>query len=93
MMRFPKRKAWRSREHLDWVKSLPCCICGRPADESHHIIGVGHYGGMGTKASDALTAPVCREHHDEIHRDANLWPDQFQWVMETLALWREEQDG
>jgi hypothetical protein len=79
-----KAKAWRSKKYLAWVKTLPCCICGAPADDAHHIIGVGHYGGMGTKAPDSLTMPVCRGHHGEIHRDPNLWPDQFQWVMETL---------
>ena len=76
---------WRSRKYLDWVKTLPCVICGARADDPHHITGIGHLGGMGTKAPDQFVMPVCRPHHDEIHRDPNLWPDQWEWVARTLA--------
>lgn len=90
-MMFAKQKPWRSKKYLTWlVKNLPCCVCGARADHAHHIIGVGHYGGMGTKAPDSLAMPVCCRHHDEIHRDPNIWPDQFQWVMETLQKALEE---
>jgi len=90
MMAFPKNKAWRSKEYLAWVREQPCCVCGRPADDAHHLIGVGHMGGVGTKAPDSMAMPVCRAHHDEIHRDPNLWPDQWEWVARTLAKALEE---
>lgn len=79
-----KQKAWRSKRYLQWVRSLPCCMCGAPAEDAHHLIGVGGMGGMGTKAPDSMSMPVCRRHHDEIHRDPNLWPDQFEWALKTV---------
>ena len=52
-----KIKTARNRKYLDWVKTLPSCISGRPADDPHHIIGRGE-GGMGTKASDYFAIPL-----------------------------------
>lgn len=54
------------------VKTQPCCVCGQQADDPHHIIGHG-MGGMGTKAHDLFTIPLCRQHHDELHHDPKLW--------------------
>ncbi len=31
------------------------------------------WGGMGTKAHDLFTIPLCRIHHDELHRDPKQW--------------------
>ena len=81
----PKNKAWRSRQYLAWVRNLPCCVCGRPADEAHHVTGVGHMGGTGTKAPDWAVMPICRKHHDELHRDPNLWPDQWEMIVRTIG--------
>ena len=85
-----KRKTWRSRRYLDWVKSQPCCVCGAPADDPHHLTGIGKLGGMGTKAPDWAVMPVCRRHHDELHRDPNLWPDQWEYVARTMGRAIEE---
>ena len=81
----PKNKAWRSPKYLAWVRTLPCCICGRPAGEAHHIKGIGHMSGIGIKASDAMTMPLCREHHSEMHQDMNMQPDQFEYICRTLG--------
>jgi len=67
-----KVKQFRSKKYLVWVKSLPCSICGAPADDAHHLIGVGNMGGMGTKASDVLVMPLCRGCHTELHREPDL---------------------
>jgi hypothetical protein len=40
---------------------------------------------MGTKAPDWAVMPVCRRHHDELHRDPNLWPDQWEYIARTLG--------
>lgn len=64
----PKRTRWESTKYLKWVKTQPCACCGQSADDPHHLIGWGQ-GGMGTKAHDILTIPLCRQHHDELHRD------------------------
>ncbi|CAI1880921.1 DUF968 domain-containing protein [Serratia fonticola] len=71
-MKIPKRHRWVNPKYLQWVKSQPCVCCGARADDPHHIIGHGQ-GGMGTKAHDLLTIPLCRLHHDDLHRDMSRW--------------------
>lgn len=71
-MKIPKRHRWVNPRYLQWVKSQPCVCCGARADDPHHIIGHGQ-GGMGTKAHDLLTIPLCRQHHDDLHRDMSRW--------------------
>jgi len=71
-MKIPKRHRWVNPKYLQWVKSQPCVCCGARADDPHHIIGHGQ-GGMGTKAHDLLTIPLCRQHHDDLHRDMSRW--------------------
>ena len=81
-------KPIRSKAYLTWVKSLPCCGCGAPADDAHHAINVGLGGGMGTKASDILSLPVCRGCHDKIHKDVKAWEtengSQYKHICLTL---------
>ncbi|CQH50046.1 MULTISPECIES: DUF968 domain-containing protein [Yersinia] len=71
-MRIPKRQRWESKKWLKWVKSQQCCGCGSSADDPHHIIGHGQ-GGMGTKAHDLFTIPLCRLCHDALHADMRVW--------------------
>ncbi|WP_425299735.1 DUF968 domain-containing protein [Providencia rettgeri] len=71
-MKKPKLQRWESEKYLKWVKSQPCCICNSIAHDAHHLIGHGQ-GGMGTKAHDLFTIPLCRVHHSELHKDPNGW--------------------
>ncbi|WP_145585202.1 DUF968 domain-containing protein [Yersinia intermedia] len=71
-MRIPKRYRWESARWLKWVKSQQCCGCGSSADDPHHIIGHGQ-GGMGTKAHDLFSIPLCRACHDALHADMRVW--------------------
>jgi Protein of unknown function (DUF968) len=71
-MRIPKRYRWESAKWLKWVKSQQCCGCGSSADDPHHIIGHGQ-GGMGTKAHDLFSIPLCRACHDALHADMRAW--------------------
>ncbi|WP_145494382.1 DUF968 domain-containing protein [Yersinia bercovieri] len=71
-MRIPKRHRWENKKWLKWVKSQQCCGCGSSADDPHHIIGHGQ-GGMGTKAHDLFTIPLCRLCHDALHADMHTW--------------------
>jgi len=50
------------KKYIKFVRSLPCCVCGNPESVPHHLIGYG-FGGMGTKAPDYLTMPLCTDHH------------------------------
>lgn len=70
--KLPKRDRWESKTYIQWVKSQACVIRGVKADDAHHIIGHGQ-GGMGTKAHDLFTIPLCREEHDALHRDPSRW--------------------
>lgn len=67
-MRRPKRIRWENPKFLKWVKTQPCEGCGSPADDPHHLIGWGQ-GGMGTKAHDLFSIPLCRICHTELHND------------------------
>jgi len=61
--------------HMAWVKTLPCCVCGRagPSD-AHHVIH-DRYGTR--RASDWEVVPLCREHHlggtSAIHTGKETW--------------------
>jgi hypothetical protein len=76
---------WRSARYLKFVRSLPCVLTGMPADEAHHLIGVGGLGGMGIKAPDWAVMPVTTAAHREIHENPELWPEQWRWVAETMG--------
>ncbi|WP_243421483.1 DUF968 domain-containing protein [Morganella morganii] len=82
-MRIPKLKRWECQKYLQWVKSQPCCVCGQQADDPHHIIGHGT-GGTGTKTHDIFTIPLCRIHHDELHRDPAAWEAKHGSQLELL---------
>jgi hypothetical protein len=58
-------KPARSKQHLAFVRSLPCCVSGRTYGvEAAHI---GHRG-MGQKCSDFETIPLNKLYHREQHR-------------------------
>jgi hypothetical protein len=64
---FPKPKRVQDKKYLEWMR-LHLCLVERNfictgQTVAHHI----STGGMGTKCSDYETAPLCHEHHREIH--------------------------
>ena len=68
VIRKPVRE--RDREHLKFVISQPCLVCGRTPSDAHHI-KFPEQGAMGRKVSDRFTVPICRLHHRELHRRGN----------------------
>lgn len=53
--------------HLAFIRSLPCCRCGRSPSQAAHVrMGTG--GGMGMKPDDRYTVPLCADHHREQHQ-------------------------
>ena len=46
--------------HLRRVKELECVVCGLSPCDAHHI---RERKGMGQKAHDMETIPLCKEHH------------------------------
>jgi hypothetical protein len=70
-----------NRNHLSFIRRLPCIVCGtRVRIEAAHIrMGNPLYGkpqaGMGEKPSDQFVLPLCMRHHDEQHamNEAQFW--------------------
>lgn len=70
----PKLSRQRSPAHLAHVRQEPCLICGRSPVDAHHLRFVQPRA-MTKKVSDEFTVPLCRRHHDLLHRD----PDELGW--------------
>jgi hypothetical protein len=70
----PDRKP-RQRDHdyLDYIRSMPCCICGDDVSvEAHHprvgsINGDKQQDGTAQRAADMWALPLCGRHHRELH--------------------------
>jgi hypothetical protein len=45
--------------HLDYVRSLPCLVCGRGPVDAHHVRT-----GLASK-NDRRSVPLCRFHHQD----------------------------
>jgi hypothetical protein len=43
-----------------------CAICGKPAEDEHHLIGRGH---AFVQLDPTLTADVCHDDHELLHDD------------------------
>lgn len=83
-------KPYRNEFYLKWVRSLPCVMCGSPADDAHHVVGLHlNITGMGTKPGDEWVMPVTRGCHNAIHGDPSLQQLQPEWLEYTwrMALW------
>lgn len=73
----------RDEKHLAWIRTLRCCICGKPGPDAAHIRaasalhGKRETGGQ-EKPSDKWCVPLCREHHDAQHKTNELlwWASQ-----------------
>jgi hypothetical protein len=60
----------RSKAHLAFVAAQPCLICQRTPCDAHHL-KFAQPRALGRKVSDEFTVPLCRDHHDELHRHGN----------------------
>ena len=60
----------RSKAHLLFVGAQPCLICRRAPSDAHHL-KFAQTRGLGIKVSDEFTVPLCRVHHQELHRHGN----------------------
>ncbi len=69
---FPLAKATRHRSkvHLVFVAAQPCVICQRTPCDAHHI-KFAQPKALGRKVSDEFTVPLCRQHHNDLHRHGN----------------------
>ncbi len=83
----PKPMHWECADYLRYVKAQACVVCGKQADDPHHLIGHGQ-GKMGGKAHDLFVIPLCRQDHNELHRNAAVWESkhgsQISHVIKTI---------
>ncbi len=88
----PLRKETRRRNkpHLAFVSSQPCLVCRRSPCDAHHL-KFAQPRSLGRKVSDEFTVPLCREHHQELHRHGNeraWWANlQIDALKEAKELW------
>lgn len=76
---------FRSPAYLAFVRSLPCCVCGSPANAAHHLKGIWHASGAGLKASDALSMPICDGPGDTCHRRIHSEP-HLKWQQPIFLI-------
>jgi hypothetical protein len=81
----------RDRDHLRFVASQPCLVCGRTPSDAHHL-RFAEPRAMGRKVSDRFAVPICRLHHRELHRRGNerdWWQSQgIDPLVIAADLWR-----
>lgn len=96
VLAFPEPRRVRNKEHLKFVSSHPCLICGRQPSDAHHI-RYAKLRALGRKVSDEFTVPVCRTHHREIHRHGNqaIWCDRQRLdpLKAAADLWQQTRTG
>ena len=55
----------RDSKRLAAIRKLPCVVCGSSPVDAAHSNQSAHNKGLGIKASDEFTIPLCRQHHIE----------------------------
>ncbi len=90
-----------NRNHLAFVRRLPCVVCltRRNVEAAHVRMGNPLYGkrqaGMGEKPNDAFSLPLCAAHHDEQHsmNEGEFWKLlEIDPLMLALALFNSSGD-
>ena len=84
----------RSKEHLRYVASQPCVICGRSPSYAHHV-RYAQRRGLGIKVSDEFTVPLCATHHQQLHnttKEREWWQERkVDPLIIARALWQQSQ--
>jgi hypothetical protein len=85
----PPRK--RNKAHLAFVRSQPCLVCKQNPTDAHHL-KFAQPTALGRKVSDEFTVPLCRAHHEALHRHGNeraWWANlQISPLSVATELWR-----
>lgn len=74
---FPKESPRkRSKAHLAFIRAQPCLVCKQFPSDAHHL-KFAQPRTLGRKVSDEFTVPLCRSHHQALHRHGN---EKAWWV-------------
>jgi len=73
----------KSPAYLDYIRSLPCVICGdsTTVEAAHIRMGARRAGkrptGMGEKSDDRWALPLCGKHHrlQHMHYERYFWSE------------------
>jgi hypothetical protein len=88
----PKRI--RCKDHLRYVATQPCVICGRSPSHPHHV-RYAQSRGIGLKVSDEFVVPLCAIHHRQLHqttKEREWWQARrMDPLIIAAELWRESQ--
>ena len=95
VLTFGEPKRIRCKEHLRFVASQPCLICGRAPSHAHHIRHA-QTRGLSLKVSDEFTVPLCAIHHNHIHttgREREWWQERSVDPLTVAAdLWQKSRE-
>ena len=67
-----KPQTYRNSKYMQFIRELPCCVCGRMPSDPHHFKEKGK-GGLGLKSSDLQCIPLCRGHHQSGESPGMSW--------------------
>ncbi|PJG55639.1 single-stranded DNA-binding protein [Bradyrhizobium forestalis] len=68
---FPKEPPRRrSKDHLAFIRGQGCLVCQKTPADAHHL-KFAQPRTLGRKVSDEFTVPLCRSHHQSLHRHGN----------------------
>jgi hypothetical protein len=90
---FPKEPPRRrSKDHLAFVRSQACLVCQKTPVDAHHL-KFAQARTLARKVSDEFTVPLCRSHHQALHRHGNekAWWANLQ--ISPLPIAKELWDG
>ena len=92
---FSEPKRIRCKEHLRFVASQPCLICGRSPSHAHHV-RYAQSRGLSLKVSDEFTVPLCAIHHHHIHttgKEREWWQERnIDPLKVASSLWQQSRE-
>jgi hypothetical protein len=86
----------RDKDHLRYVASQPCILCGRMPSHAHHL-RFAQPKAFGRKVSDEWTVPLCSTHHRALHSVGNekeWWAEKgIDPTAHAVRLWWDTRHG
>ncbi|MEO4040787.1 Rad52/Rad22 family DNA repair protein [Hoeflea sp. CAU 1731] len=89
---FGEPKRIRDPDHLKFVATHRCIVCGRNRTQAHHLT-FAQPNALGRKVSDEFVVPLCSTHHQELHQygdEKGWWLDKaIDPVPLAKELWKK----